>query len=56
MNTVDVIKQRQHLVKADLEIANQLATELDFLFDKGNFYEQRLLCETVLKHLYVREG
>jgi len=55
-NTVDAIKQRQHLVKADFEIALQLATELDFLFEKGNFDERRLLCETVLKRLYVREG
>ncbi len=43
-NTVDAIKQRQHLVKADFEIALQLATELDFLFTKGNFDERRLLC------------
>lgn len=55
-NTVDAIKQRQHLVKADFEIALQLATELDFLFDKGNFDERRLLCETVFKRLYVNEG
>jgi len=49
-------RQRQHLVKADFEIALQLATESDFLFDKGNFDERRLLCETVLKRLYVKEG
>lgn len=55
-NTVDAIRQRQHLVKADFEIALQLATELDFLFANGNFDERRLLCETVLKRLYVKEG
>jgi site-specific DNA recombinase len=55
-NTVDAIKQRQHLVKADFEIALHLATQLDFLYDKGNFDERRLLCETVLKRLYVKEG
>jgi len=55
-NTVDAIRQRQHLVKADFEITPQLATELDFLFDKGNFDERQLLCETVLKRLYVKEG
>ena len=38
------------------EIALQLATELDFLFNKGNFDERRLLCETVIKRLYVNEG
>jgi hypothetical protein len=40
---VDVISQRQHLVKADFEIALELATQLDFLFDMGNFDEKRLL-------------
>ncbi len=55
-NTVDAIRQRQHLVKADFEIALQLATELDFLFEKGNYDEKRLLCETVFKRLYVEEG
>ena len=54
--TVDFITQRQHLVKADFEIALQLATQLDFLFDKGNYDEKRLLCETVFKRLYVKEG
>lgn len=54
--SVDAIRQRQHLVKADLEIAMQLATELDFLFEKGNFDERRLLCETVFKRLCVRQG
>ena len=27
-NTIDVLSQRQHLVKADFEVALQLATEL----------------------------
>ncbi len=53
---MNVIRQRQHLVKAGFEIALQLAAQLDFLFDKGNFDEKRLLCETVLKRLYVKEG
>ena len=55
-NTVDAIRQRQHLVKADFEIALQLATELGFLFEKGNYDEKQLLCETVFKRLYVEEG
>ncbi len=55
-NTVDVIRQRQHLVKADFEIALELASQLDFLFEKGSFDERRLLCETVLKRLYVENG
>jgi len=55
-NVVDVISQRQHLIKADFEVALQLATELDFLFEKGTFDEKRLLCETVFKRVYLKEG
>jgi hypothetical protein len=55
-NTVDVLSQRQHLVKADFEVALQLATELDFLYDKANFDESRLLCETVIKRLNIENG
>lgn len=55
-NTVEAIRQRQHLVKADFEIALQLATQLDLLYSKGNFDERRLLCETVFKRLYVKDG
>lgn len=43
-------------MKADFEIALQLATQLDFLFDKGNYDEKRLLCETVFRRLYAKEG
>ncbi len=55
-NTVAAIRQRQHLVKADFEIALQLATQLGFLFEKGNYDERRLLCETVFKRLYAEDG
>ncbi len=54
--TVDGMRQRQHLIKADFEVALQLATQFVFLFEKGNFDQRRLLCETVLKRLYVEEG
>jgi hypothetical protein len=54
--TVDGIQQRQHLIKADFEVALQLATQLGFLYEKGNLDERRLLCETVLKRLYVDDG
>jgi len=53
---IDSIRQRQHLVKADFEVALQLATQFDFLYENGDFDQKRLLCETVLKRLYVREG
>jgi DNA invertase Pin-like site-specific DNA recombinase len=55
-NTVDIIRQSRHLVIADFEIALELATQLDFLFERGNFDQRRLLCETVLKRLYVEDG
>jgi hypothetical protein len=54
--TVDVIRQRQHLIKADFEVALQLATQFDFIYEHGNFDQRRLLCETVLKRLYVEDG
>jgi hypothetical protein len=50
------MKSRQHLVRADFEIALQLAMELDFLFYKGNCDEKRLLCETVFKRVHVKAG
>ena len=55
-NALDFMEQRQHLVIADFEIALQLATELDFLFEKGSFDEKRLLCETLFKRIYLKEG
>ena len=54
--TVDGIRQRQHLIKADFEVALQLATQFDYMYDNGNFDQRRLLCETVLKRLYVEDG
>jgi site-specific DNA recombinase len=55
-NELDFMEQRQRLVIADFEIALQLAAELDSLFEKGNFDEKRLLCETVFKRIYLQEG
>ena len=50
---VDGIRQNQLLIKADFEVALQLATQFDFLYEKGNFDQRRLLCEMVLKRVYV---
>ena len=33
-----------------------MATELDFLFEKGNFDERRLLSETLFKRVYLEDG
>jgi len=54
--TVDGIRQRQHLIKTDFEVALQLATQFDYIYENGNFDQRRLLCETVLKRLYIEEG
>ncbi|MBI4303777.1 MAG: hypothetical protein HY665_05520 [Chloroflexi bacterium] len=54
--TVDGIRQRQHLIKADFEVALELATQFEFIYQNGNFDQRRLLCETVLKRLYVEDG
>jgi hypothetical protein len=53
---VDGIRQNQHLIRADFEVALELATQFDFLYQNGNFDQRRLLCETVLKRLYVEDG
>ncbi len=49
-----MIRSRQHLVRGDFEIALQLASEVGFLCSGGSFDERRLLCETVLRHLYLK--
>ncbi len=54
--TVDGIRQRQHLIKADFEVALELATQFDKIYKDGNFDQRRLLCETVLKRLYIEDG
>jgi superfamily II RNA helicase len=54
--TVDGIRQRQHLIKADFEVALELATQFEFIYQNGNFNQRRLLCETVLKRLYAEDG
>ena len=43
-------------MRADFEIALQLASELDFLFAKGDNDERRLLCETIFRRVYIRDG
>ncbi len=53
---IEMTKSRRNLVKADFEIALNLAKRLDFFFEKGTFAERRLLCETVFKRLYIEDG
>jgi len=52
---VDTIDYRQSMVRADFEIALQLASEFDFLFAKGDNDERRLLCETIFRRIRVRD-
>jgi hypothetical protein len=51
-----MISSRRSLVKGDFEIALQLSSELDNLFNGGDNDERRLLCETIFKRVYVRDG
>jgi len=53
---VEGIRQNQRLIRADFEVALELATQLDFLYENGDFDQKRLLCETVLKRIYVEHG
>ena len=52
-NLIESIKLLRNLVKADFELALNLAKQLGFLFEKGTFDEKRLLCETVFRRLHV---
>lgn len=54
-NLIEQIRFRRNLVKADFEIALNLAVQLDFLFDRGTSDEKRLLCETIFKRLYIKD-
>jgi hypothetical protein len=53
---METIRSRRNLVKADFQIALNLAKQLDFLYDKATFAEKRLLCETVLRRVYIKDG
>jgi len=53
---VEMISSRRSLVKGDFEIALQISSELDNLFNEGDNDERRLLCETIFKRVYVRNG
>lgn len=55
-DTVEMIKCRRNLVKADFEIALNLSKQLGFFFEKGTFAERRLLCETVFKRVHIEDG
>ena len=52
---VDANTSRRSLLKADFEVALQLASQLDFLFAKGNKDERRLLCQTIFRRVSVRD-
>jgi site-specific DNA recombinase len=53
---IDTMKARRKLVTGDFRIALDLAKQLDYLFNKGNFDEKRLICEIVFKRLYIEDG
>ena len=53
---MEIIKFRQTLAKADFEIALQLSSELDFLFENGDNGERRLFYGTLFKRVNVCDG
>ena len=53
---INSIKYRRNLIKADFDIAVDLARQLGFLFEKGTLEERRLLCEALFNRLSVKEG
>ena len=53
---IETIRSRRNLVKADFQMALNLAKQLDFLYDKATFAEKRLLCETVLRRVHIKDG
>ena len=55
-DTVEMIKCRRNLVKADFEIALNLSKKIGTYFEKGTFAERRLLCETVFKRVCIEDG
>ncbi len=50
------VSTRRGLIRGDFEIALELASKFDLLFENGDNNNRRLLCETVFKQVRVRDG
>jgi hypothetical protein len=53
---IDFITRHQVLFSADFELALDIACNLGWLFEKGDFAERRLLVETLFKRINVSQG
>ena len=53
---IDSYTKHQTLFAADFEIALDIACNLAWLYEKGNFAERRLLVETLFKRIYLSHG
>ena len=53
---IEFITRHQTLFAADFELALDIACNLGWLFEKGNFEERRLLVETLFKSINVQKS
>ena len=53
---IDFITRHQTLFAADFELALDIACNLGWLYERGNFEERRLLVETLFKGINVQKG
>ena len=53
---IDFITNHQTLLAADFDLALDIACNLSWLYEKGDFEERRLLIETLFKRLCLRQG
>jgi hypothetical protein len=55
-NMIESIRQRQHLVKADFEVALELATQFDFLMRTAISIRSDCYAKQCLMRLYIEDG
>ncbi len=53
---IDITGSRRSLIRADFEIALEIASKLDLLYESGDNNNRRLLCETLFRQVRVRNG
>ena len=53
---IDFITNHQTLLAADFDLALDIVCNLNWLYEKGDFEERRLLIETLFKRLCLRQG
>ena len=53
---IDFITKHQTLFAADFELAMDIACNVGWLYEKGNFEERRLLAETLFKRINISQA